>query len=954
MATTDKTPLWLDLKKEYIDDNFDKLKNYLRDYAEKGREDSFYTTTIELFRERINDLLIDISERPVYAEEQERQQLTANLSMLATYLLADGNNPLALPAYVAFMNGLRQMTPRLADLIVQTTMKRIFHEKVSNLGFSWNDLDRLRTELFAHNACKLVKFEEPISKPHMLSKYGTAILTKDALMLTPANKSDSKKLLKDGANSLDTGLGITLRTASSQKLKQSLSNSVVDMDEFTKDFILAQARAQNKTAERKPIKLYEDGDEVIVRITRINQDVYVETVDPAYQKIEGVIKYDRASVVYYYTDDLYKYFHVGDHLTATVRDAVTGVFNIEEQLVKFFVEDMRNTIEDDDDYLLATMIDEQPTYYEWLTERGIAVRTSKTGRYRRGNFAFISVKGFGKGKSYGLINAYIREDLEEELNETFDEKSVRHDCIRDFAEMTQAPVFQRPDEDTAELSPVLLRLLLRLLYEYQKTLLKPSDRFRCLANANVMAEMVGDDLSASYISFERTYLRALIQFVNGQSISAINLEPEPAYEDAVATRIRLNIIDLLKEYGRKDNSEKLAYAIGNFETLHPQLARLARLIQTANFMQNTLSSSTLNVIRREIIRTLSIETENDADLEADKGIYLGVESGTLEFKTSIVFPPDNNMQADEYSQNMNVMKGICAFLNSTTGGTLYLGVNDQGYVVGLDNDKAYLKTQTIDAYMRYVQDVAKKHFGVDALPYLRIEALYDNAVVAVHVEPHPYRVVELNGTAYLRVNAESRPMPEEMRRELIDRKVFRNKDRAATISMLQHACTQKRCVKLHNYASNNNGTVSDRHVEAYDIRPEDGLIICYDLDRNDIRVFNINRIGYVEILDGETWKNTASHKDITVDVFHMTGDTTTRISLQLDLMAKNLLVEEYPRAKDFITAHKGDNNIWYFTTDVCRMEGIGRFYIGLASHIQILEGEPLRQYAKEYAEKYLK
>jgi hypothetical protein len=46
------------------------------------------------------------------------------------------------------------------------------------------------------------------------------------------------------------------------------------------------------------------------------------------------------------------------------------------------------------------MIDEQPTYYEWLTERGIAVRTSKTGRYRRGNFAFISVKGFGKGKSY--------------------------------------------------------------------------------------------------------------------------------------------------------------------------------------------------------------------------------------------------------------------------------------------------------------------------------------------------------------------------------------------------------------------------------------------------------------------------------------------------------------------------------------------------------------------------
>jgi hypothetical protein len=495
--------------------------------------------------------------------------------------------------------------------------------------------------------------------------------------------------------------------------------------------------------------------------------------------------------------------------------------------------------------------------------------------------------------------------------------------------------------------------LLRLLFEYQKSLLKPSDRFRYLACANVMAELVGDDLAASYISFARTYLRALIQFVNGENISTIKLEPDEEYKQAKSTLIRLSIIELLKEYGRKENSEKLAEAISSFEETLPQLSRLARLIQTANSMQGTLSGAALNVIRREIIHTLSIETENDADLEADKGIYLGVESGTLEFKTSIVFPPDNNMQPDEFAQSMNVMKGICAFLNSTTGGTLYLGVNDQGYVVGIDNDMQYLKMQTIDSYMRYVQDIAKKYFGVDTLPYLRIEALYENTVVGIHVEPHPYRVVELNGTAYLRVNAESRIMPEEMRQELIDRKVFTNKDRAAAVSRLQHACTQKRCVILHQYASNNGGTVSDRHVEAYDIKPEDGLVVCYDIDKKGVRIFSTNRIGYVEILDNEPWRNTASHKVVIVDVFHMNGDTTTRISLQLDLMAKNLLVEEYPRAKEFITGHKGDENIWYFTTDVCRMEGIGRFYIGLAEHIRILEGDELKKYASEYANKFL-
>ena len=97
----------------------------------------------------------------------------------------------------------------------------------------------------------------------------------------------------------------------------------------------------------------------------------------------------------------------------------------------------------------------------------------------------------------------------------------------------------------------------------------------------------------------------------------------------------------------------------------------------------------------------------------------------------------------------------------------------------------------------------------------------------------------------------------------------------------------------------------------------------------------------------------ALHKEIPVDIFHMTGTDSIHIMLQLDLMAKNLLVEEYPRAKDSITPHKGNNNIWYLTTDVRHLEGIGRFYIGLANHIQILEGDALRQYAAEYARKNL-
>jgi len=442
MEQTEKTPIWLDLKKEYIDDNFAKLQSYLRNCNETGNKDAFYATTIKLFRERINDLLRELSERPLYADENERQQLTRNVNMLATYLLADGDDALALTAYVALMTELNQMNPRLADLILKTIMQRIRYEKVKNWGFSWGDLEKIGTDLFVHNACKRAQFDIPLKKPLIFAKYGTALLNNTGMILTYENKEAAQKLLKEEANTLDTGIGITLRTTSGQKLKQSLSNSIVDMDEYTKDFILTQAKTQNKAISRQLLKSYDDGEEVTVRVNGIeNGVVRVETVDPNYSRIEGEIIYERQSLVYYYTNELYKFFHVGDYLTATIKNAMQGVFNIEKQLVTFFVEDTRQVMGSDESYMLAKLIDEGENYSAWLTERGVAVRITEADSYQRGDYAFIGINNYGWGKLYGLIKGYVKDDADE----TFDEKAARHDCIRAFAESTQPPVYQKPE-----------------------------------------------------------------------------------------------------------------------------------------------------------------------------------------------------------------------------------------------------------------------------------------------------------------------------------------------------------------------------------------------------------------------------------------------------------------------------------------------------------------------------
>ena len=183
--------------------------------------------------------------------------------------------------------------------------------------------------------------------------------------------------------------------------------------------------------------------------------------------------------------------------------------------------------------------------------------------------------------------------------------------------------------------------------------------------------------------------------------------------------------------------------------------------------------------------------------------------------------------------------------------------------------------------------------------------------------------------------------------------MFTNKNKAAAVSLLQHASAQKKCVVLHNYASSNSGKVTDRTVEPYDVRPYDGLVMCYELKEQENKVFNINRIGYVEILENEPWKHSASHKKMNVDVFHMSGTNPISISLQLDLFSKNLLLEEFPAAKDFISPHKGDDNIWYFDTQVYQLEGVGRFYIGLANHIIINDSPELKEYVANFTKDYL-
>ena len=946
MGANASTPLWLDLKKEYIDDNFEKLLGYLKNKHDARANDSFYNTTINLLKERVEELVLQIASRPIYGENPETELVKFNARLLASYLLIENEGSLALSAYVAFIRELMILSPRFADRLIQTAIERLKHEKIINISFNWYDLMDFKPEAFIYKVTENSRFANIIGKPLVFEKYGTALLSDKGLYLTREKKNEALKLLTSGASSLDTMIGIAIRTASNEKCKQSSETNIPLMDDYIKDLLHLLQKTKKK--EVKPVLKYVDGDEVIVRVTSVdrNRNIAVETVDDNYEKMLGTITFDKPNIIYYYTSEFAKYFRAGDFIKAKVKDAENRYFGIEDTFIAFVVEDCReqyslNTTE-------AKVIFKSATSLVWMNERGVPFYSRMNDSYDVGDCALLQIKEYCTGAQYGKIHASIVERIED-----LDISGVQKDCIIAFAEAVPAP-----DNAIAAngqlLSANVLRILPRMLFEYQKQLLKPSERYHFIANARIMSEITGDESAATYIAFCSTYLRLLIQFVNNESVANITLEAEEEFKDAKDTFVRLSVLKLLKEYGKTENSEVLATAISENEENFPILARLARLIQTANSLRGNLSDAGINVIKREIIKTLSLETVNDTDLEADSGTYLGLESSTQEFKTSFVYPSGNNMQPAEKTQELNVFRGVCAFMNSETGGTLYLGVNDQGYVVGLDDDMRFLHMTEIDTYQRHIQDRAKHYFDTDGIMHLRMEPLYDNKVIAIHVEPHPYRVVELDGVAYLRVNAESREMPEKVKQEMIARKVFTDKNKAAAISMLQQACDRKLQVILHKYSSGNSATIKNRRIEAYKVIPQEGVVMGCDVENVNYacKVFNIDRIGYVEILHDQPWEHEISHKEILLDAFHWSGETPINVSLKLDLTARNLLVEEYPGTKKDLTEDKKYPGTWYLNTKVYNIMGIGRFYAGLANHIEILDCPELKEYIEEY-KKYL-
>lgn len=113
-------------------------------------------------------------------------------------------------------------------------------------------------------------------------------------------------------------------------------------------------------------------------------------------------------------------------------------------------------------------------------------------------------------------------------------------------------------------------------------------------------------------------------------------------------------------------------------------------------------------------------------------INLG-ESATLEFKSTLQWDIIQGKQ--NTGLRHEVLKTIAAFLNSG-GGTLVIGVEDDGKVFGLERDLAFVKGKNADGFQQTLSSIIADQLGAGYSPYIKVrfESLNGHQLCVIDVE----------------------------------------------------------------------------------------------------------------------------------------------------------------------------------------------------------------------------
>ena len=193
------------------------------------------------------------------------------------------------------------------------------------------------------------------------------------------------------------------------------------------------------------------------------------------------------------------------------------------------------------------------------------------------------------------------------------------------------------------------------------------------------------------------------------------------------------------------------------------------LIKTRELLSTELRLKQAIAILKKIRKEDEKQANESTIRIADESDFLSIklsqiikngENNNVEFKSSLRWDHEKN----EKNRNLEIaiIKTICAFLN-TSGGILLIGIDDNGKVMGLENDYQLMKRKDGDGFIQYLIQILNNMLGKQNNRFVSasIRKVENREVCMINVEKSPYPIFikyDNNEEFYIRASSTSQPL----------------------------------------------------------------------------------------------------------------------------------------------------------------------------------------------------
>lgn len=400
----------------------------------------------------------------------------------------------------------------------------------------------------------------------------------------------------------------------------------------------------------------------------------------------------------------------------------------------------------------------------WITEKGYCIFAPLPAQVPEiGDTAILEISNINDN---GYINANFIEPVEEKIDDENALASLISDYIdyccpeengkeEDKEEIPPIP-FEEPIETDKQLSPNLVREFVKLMVTFTSASSSIIERYNLLGGAQLIASISGDEQLKEYVSLLMSYEESIYSFATHSGPSV--WQPPMLIDDEAVRRYptlasHKEYIHILKQYSRHMFDPQLTVGIAT--TKDKRKENIIRLVQAHCLLYHVMDEKALLPIHNELLKKINagefaipLTIETSKAEEAEEAPNLGRENDTTEFKSSIVYVVNRSMP-DMKQQSDIILRTIAGFLNAA-GGTLYIGVADNGKIIGLQNDYAYMVCNS-DGYERFIRQRILSTMGKSINSVIQIDfPTYGKLEICRITTPCYGKLIELNGTVWQR------------------------------------------------------------------------------------------------------------------------------------------------------------------------------------------------------------